>query len=79
MTDPVVWYIYIYVLTKLGYIDGKCYHFCGIHTDPVGYKMTDKGQIPQFHGEISLPISPTWAGLGFREAKRHLGCNTASC
>ena len=21
-----VWYIYIYMLTKLGYIDGKCYH-----------------------------------------------------
>ena len=26
--------VYIYMLTKLGYIDGKCYHFYGIHTDP---------------------------------------------
>ena len=27
----------VYMLAKLGYIDGKCYHDHGIHTDPMGY------------------------------------------
>ena len=26
MTDPWCWYIYIYMLTWLGYMNGKCYH-----------------------------------------------------
>ena len=29
--------IYIYMLTKLGYIDGKCGSIYGIHTDPMGW------------------------------------------
>ena len=32
-------YIYIYMLTKLGYIDGKCDTIYGIHTDPMGYTI----------------------------------------
>ena len=34
-----VWYIYIYMPTWLGSIDGKCYHDHGIHTDPMGLKF----------------------------------------
>ena len=36
MTDPYVWYIYVYMLTKRGYIEGKWQTIYGIHTDSMG-------------------------------------------
>ena len=45
-----VWICMVYMLTWLGYIDGKCYHIYiyGIHTDPMGNGIVPNG-IGGFH------------------------------
>ena len=40
----------VYILNKLGYIDGKCGSIYGIHTDPMGNKPGYFSQLRQANG-----------------------------
>ena len=31
--------VLVYMLTKMGYIDGKCYHIYIAYMDPMGYRL----------------------------------------